>query len=199
MSFIFTARKNQKILVTDKQFQIIIGSLLGDAYISNLGKIQFEQCDKQKEYLEWKFEQLKSISYEKIGKVKRVRNDKTYYSYRFFSRQFFRPLRDKFYLNGKKIINMGMLEKISPLSLAVWHMDDGHLEVKRKRIIIATDGFNGDDLGKLRLMLDKKFGIKTAVKEKKLLLNQKETAKFLEIIGKYKISCMRHKFEPLND
>ncbi len=51
---IFTARKNLKLEVSDKQMQILVGCLLGDAYITKSGKIQIEQCDKQKEYVVWK-------------------------------------------------------------------------------------------------------------------------------------------------
>ncbi len=45
---IFTARKNLKLDVSDRQVQILVGCLLGDAYITKLGKIQIEQSDKQK-------------------------------------------------------------------------------------------------------------------------------------------------------
>lgn len=79
------ARKNQKLFVTTRQEEILIGSLLGDAYITKKGKIQLEQSFKQKEYLFWKYNELSSISYEKISLVKRLdkRLVREYLSYRF--------------------------------------------------------------------------------------------------------------------
>lgn len=44
---IFTARKNLKLEVSDRQIEIIVGCLLGDAYLTKLGKIQIEQSIKQ--------------------------------------------------------------------------------------------------------------------------------------------------------
>lgn len=43
--------------------QIVIGCILGDGYIMKSGCLQIEQSVKQKEYVEWKYEQLKSIVY----------------------------------------------------------------------------------------------------------------------------------------
>lgn len=71
MSKVFTARKNQKLILSDRQFSIIVGSLFGDAYISSLGKIQFEHSKKAQQYVEWKLQELEEIRYKKIGYVKR--------------------------------------------------------------------------------------------------------------------------------
>jgi len=90
---IFTARKNCKLFVTDRQYEILIGSILGDAYISPLGKIQFEQSLSQIDYLKWKFKELSEISYQNISYAERIKNNKKTYSCRFWTKQYFRPLR----------------------------------------------------------------------------------------------------------
>ena len=93
MSIIFRVRKNQTLIMTDRQFEIVIGSLLGDAYISPLGKIQFEHSVKAREYLKWKFQELIGIRYRRIGYVTRIVKGSHTSSCRFWTRQFFRPLR----------------------------------------------------------------------------------------------------------
>lgn len=193
---IFHARKNQKLIVTDRQFSIIVGSLLGDAYLSPLGKIQFEHSEKAKEYVQWKFKEMDGIRYQNIGYVKRILNDKIFYSYRFWTRQFFRPLRKMAYQeNGKKYISQQWLVKCTPLALAVWYMDDGHYEKDKKRCIIATDGFSDDDREKLKSFLKTKFNLTVvARKSGKIAMTQSETKKFFEIIHPYKIGCMAYKF-----
>ena len=124
---IFTARKNLKLDISDRQVQILIGCLLGDAYLTKLGKIQIEQSEKQKEYVEWKYQELASISYSGPKQVVRFekRDNRVTKSYRFWTRQYFRSWRKIFYRDNHKVYPNDLAEWISPLSLAVWHMDDG--------------------------------------------------------------------------
>jgi len=196
MPLVFSARKNQRIVVTDRQFSIIIGSLLGDAYISPLGKIQFEHSEKAKEYVQWKFREMDGIRYQKIGHVKRNLHDKILYSYRFWTRQFFRPLRKMVYKqNGKKYISQEWLLELTPLALAIWYIDDGHYEREKKRCIIATDGFSDDDREKLRIFLKTRFNLAiTLRKSGKIAMTQRETEKFFKIINPHQIECMAYKF-----
>src|SRR3989344_9425167 len=120
MSQILTARKNQQLFVGDREEEILIGSILGDASILKKGMIQFEQGSAQKKYLEWKYEALQSIvSGKKIYKIKREKDSNTYYSYKFTTRQFFRSWREKFYPAGKKIIFPELVQAITSLGLAV--------------------------------------------------------------------------------
>ena len=117
-------RKNQKLVVTSRQEEILIGSLFGDAYITSRGQIQFEQSVHQKEYLFWKHQELSSISYKNISIVKRF--DKRYkhenISYRFWTRQYFISWREKFYFKNKKIVPKDI--QLTPLSLpfGIWMM-----------------------------------------------------------------------------
>lgn len=41
--------------------QIIIGCILGDSYLTKSGCLQIEHSIKQKEYIYWKYEKLKTI------------------------------------------------------------------------------------------------------------------------------------------
>ncbi len=191
------ARKNQELFVTCRQEEIIIGSLLGDAYITKRGQIQFEQSEDQKEYLFWKHKELSSISYKNISLVRRFdkRLSKTYTSYRFWTRQYFLSWRNKFYINNRKTIPKDI--QISPLTLAVWYMDDGCFS--DHKCIIATDGFVEEDITFLREILLIRFNIKTCVKNGSKVLIRKESLKtFFSLISPYVLSSLRHKiFDPV--
>ena len=185
-------RKNQKLVVTDRQEEILIGSLLGDAYITARGQIQFEQSVHQKEYLFWKHQELSSISYRNVSMVKRF--DKRYQheniSYRFWTRQFFVSWRKKFYLKNEKIIPKGI--RLTPLSLAIWYMDDGCFS--DDKCIIATDGFSQTDILFLQKLFVERFNIKNSVKNKSKLLIRKESIRsFFSIISPYIIPSMLYK------
>lgn len=190
-------RKNQKLSVTSRQEEILIGSLLGDAYITKRGQIQFEQSDKQKEYLFWKHKELSSISYKNISSVKRFdkRFNKTNISYRFWTRQYFISWRKKFYENKKKIVPRDI--QLTPLALAIWYMDDGCLS--DHKCIIATDGFLKEDIKFLQDVLLDKFNIKTSVKnESKLLIKKESFENFFSLINPYILSTLQYKvFDPV--
>lgn len=196
MPKIFKARKSQKLILSDRQFDIIVGSLFGDSYVSVLGKIQFEHSKKAKRYLEWKFQELEEIRYKRIGYVKRKGisgNDLS--SYRFWTRQFFRPLRNLIYRDGKKYLPPAFLKMLTPLAMAIWYMDDGHYEYLKKRCIIATDGFSNEDRENLKCFLKEKFGFEIVIRKSgKIAMSQKETEKFLNIIAPYRLDCMAYKF-----
>lgn len=190
-------RKNQKLVVTDSQEQILIGSLLGDAYITTRGQIQFEQSDKQKEYLFWKHILLFSISYRNISIVKRFdkRFQQEYTSYRFWTRQYFQSWRQRFYKNNKKIVPKDI--QLTPISVALWYMDDGCLS--DHKCIISTDNFSLTDISFLQYLLGKIFGIKSTLKnESKIMIRKESFPIFFSLISPYVISSMRYKiFDPV--
>src|SRR3989344_7256300 len=97
-----TARKNQKLIVSDRQLNILVGCLLGDAYIHPRGQIQIAQTSKQFPYVMWKYEELKSLAYGLPTKVERFdkRYSKSYSQTRFWLRQYFRSWREIFYPKG---------------------------------------------------------------------------------------------------
>ncbi len=191
------ARKNQTLFVTSRQEEILIGSLLGDAYITKRGQIQFEQSEKQKEYLFWKHEELSSISYKNISEVKRFdkRFSKLNVSYRFWTRQYFLSWREKFYPDNKKIVPRDI--QLTPLALAVWYMDDGCLS--DHKCILATDGFSKEDILFLQKLLIEKFAIKSSVKNgSKILIRRESFQNFFSIVNMYILSTLQHKiFDPV--
>ena len=191
------ARKNQKLVINSRQEDIIIGSLLGDAYITRRGQIQFEQSGKQKEYLYWKHQELGSISYKNISKVERFdkRFSKRYISYRFWTRQYFLSWREKFYKDDKKIVPKDI--RLTPLSLAIWYMDDGCLS--DNHCIIATDGFSKEDIIFLQDAFLKRFLIKSSVKNgSKIAIKRESFNTFFSLVNPYILSSMRHKiFDPV--
>ncbi len=190
-------RKNQKLVVTNRQEEILIGSLLGDAYITTRGQIQFEQSVHQKEYLLWKHQELGPISYKNISIVKRF--DKRYkhenISYRFWTRQYFVSWREKFYLKNKKIVPKDI--RLTPLSIAVWYMDDGCLS--DNKCVIATDGFSKDDIRFLQDLLLEKFSIKSSLKNgSKIMIKKESFNAFFSIIRPYITKSMLYKiFDPV--
>lgn len=157
-------RKNIAYSLSDRQTEILIGSLLGDAYIHPLGKICFEQSSIQQEYLHWKFAEFKNLAYPKIAQVTRLdkRSQNQTFSCRFFLRQIFRSWRNIWYLDGHKTLPTDLEKWFTPLTLAVWYMDDGHLE-KGIVPLFASESFTKEESIVLSNIMYSKWQLKSYV------------------------------------
>jgi recombination protein RecA len=189
------ARKKQKLIVTDRQLEILVGCLMGDAYIHPRGQIQIAQSYKQLSYVYWKYRELESLAYGPPTKTDRYdkRYRKTYSQSRFWLRQFFRDWREIFYPGGKKIFPPKFNKYVSPLSLAVWYMDDGNYSEGRN-VKIAADGFSLRDRKKIKELLFRKFNLKcTLHKSGKIRISSESLYDFFNLIRPFIHSSMKYK------
>ena len=113
--------------LTQLEKSIIVGSLLGDGYLRIVpgrfnALLEINHTIHQKDYVDWKYEMLKSIC--KSGPVSRQGNGNRI-AYRFNTRQHpeLTEFHKLFYVHGKKCIPDNI--KLDPIILAVWYMDDG--------------------------------------------------------------------------
>lgn len=162
---------NSEITITDITEQIIIGSLLGDGHISkNKNKeknsaLHIKHSIKQRAYLRYKVFLLgkenitgkSTISY-KIDK----RNNKKYGYINFSScnNTCFNKYRNNWYINGKKIIPKEV--NITPISLAIWFMDDGTIAGKTG-YYLCTNNFALEDVLTLQKKLLENLSLKVSI------------------------------------
>lgn len=183
-SFIFTYYKNTKEnKITAYQrigphnidiISIIIGSVLGDTHlekrVKSLGtRIIFEQSNKNVEYLMWFHNYLANRGYCNPNKPKlhkRIRKDnKIYYHYRINSYTFssFNWLHEMFYtINTNtnklvKIVPLNIEDLLTPLTLAIWYMNDGFK--LGSAIRITTNNFTLEEVKFLCYILYKKYNL----------------------------------------
>lgn len=147
---------------------ILIGTILGDACIESCkreDRIQIAHSGKQKDYVIWKYGHLKkwTLSPPKRMTVKDSRNDKIYYRWRFrtFSHPEFTYYKNIFYHGRQKIIPRNIVDILkSPLSLAVWYMDDGKRRPDCRGAYLDTICFSVKEQKRLIQCLKDNFGIK---------------------------------------
>jgi len=163
---------------TNRQIEIINGSMLGDACLE---KLNTKKCNsrfiekhgiKQEEYLKWKFKELKPFT-ETFGYGEEITFGKKhkYCKFNTFNCPCFTILENKWYNEERiKIIPNDLV--LTPLTLAVWYFDDGYNynEIKnekfkngkqklgKKNIWLFTNGFAKSEVDKLITML-KNIGI----------------------------------------
>lgn len=198
--------------LTKFQEEFIFGALLGDSSVDKRGRVFFGHSEKQKEYLFWKYEQLKDISINiyfcMSGK------DSKYPQYRFNtnSLNIFKYLRFLLY-RPKKRITRSYLNKLTPLSLAVWYMDDGSLSynldkkgnINSRRLYLCTESFDLKENEIIKKYFDKvwniKFNVSNYTKKKtqktyyRLSCGAIEAQKLFNIISPYVHDSMKYKLD----
>lgn len=117
---------------------LLIGLLIGDGTISNNNVFKIAHCEAQKDYLEWKINQLKSCGIRNNGiksyiKTKGFNIGVPVYYTQLNTIPFIKVLRRVFY-KGKKIIgNRKLLNRLSAKGIAIWYMDDGHINIRKDK------------------------------------------------------------------
>lgn len=125
---------------------IVIGLLLGDGYINDNGRIEVEHCIEQKDYCIYKAKLLhsvcggKDINVHEYQRTRSVLKDGRQWKSNTFTTVSFKKqskhfiyFRNLLYKNRKKEITKEVLDLLSPLSIALWWLDDGSLVRKRQK------------------------------------------------------------------
>lgn len=184
------------------QKQFIVGTLLGDGclYKDNINsnfKLSFGHQEKHSEYFHWKIAMMDPfINTWRTSESKNsvMLNTAT------ICHQDFNKFGEMFYLKDRTKIVPDDLEKyLTPLSLAVWVMDDGNLNKVNMRI--ATMSFTKEDNEKLVRYLKSCFNINAKVmgfkyKNKQywqITLNKNNTKLLSDIIRPHVAECMKYK------
>jgi len=188
-----------------EEYDILIGAVLGDAHLRKLERdvrIEFTHCVKQKRYLFWKYQKLKRWCRAEphLVKFKDARSGKEYLQWRFqtLSNKIFTDLWKLFYRNGAKIVPKNIVEILkSPLSLAVWFMDDGGRRNDSYGLFLNTLSFSKLEQKRLSECLKKNFGINSRIHwvadGYRLYIPSSEAKRFCIIIHPYIINELRYK------
>lgn len=150
---IFTSKKQNKVFDIDRDMEqiIISGGHFGDGNFKASGKgaiYRENHSDKEFEYLEWKFNKLKTLTEGKQIKIKPVKNSKAHEFETYNSKQI---------LEYKNLSLYDALEKLNELGLVLYLLDDGWIRkyVSKNSFCISTQTFNKD----IYLKLKEKFEI----------------------------------------
>ena len=130
--------------VGEQQFQLILGSLMGDGSLSpnrrdrSGTRFRMGHGAKQEAYLDWKASLLGNIPHA------RTVNAKGAVFADFTPLPELRELHEAVYFgDGKKHLSWDYLKSLTPLALAVWYMDDGNFTLRSKGVQERTAGGTG--------------------------------------------------------
>lgn len=192
-------------LLTSREGEIVFGTMLGDGYLAQLKtgvRLEVGHSIKQKQYVSWKYKELERFVGAKPHQIliKDARYQETYFQWRFSTRidPFFVPFRRYFYEEGQKRIRKDIKELLrSPLSLAVWLMDDGGRRNDSYGMFLNTLSFTLEEHELLRQCLRENFSLESRIHwvqdGYRLYIPSKDAKRLCESIYLHLIPSMRYK------
>ncbi len=199
--------------LSDFQWEVILGGLMGDGALSrsqglHAARYRFCHSAKQAEYCDWKGSLLANI-----GKSRSVRSSDGVVSYDSTPLPELAELRQAVYLDGKKVLSEDYLKQVTPLSLAIWYMDDGSFANRSKGLQERTKDGSGRSMicveameptTRTRLVayladtwgINAKLVISGARKKAVLVFSKDETAKLHALIAPFVHPSMQYKLLP---
>jgi recombination protein RecA len=201
-------------LLSDQQFQIVLGSLMGDGNLSpnrpgrNGVRFRMGHGARQVDYLEWKTGLMGNIGHS----VRENANGARFVD--FTPLPELAELRSAVYLgDGKKFLSEEYLKSLTPLALAIWYMDDGSFAVRSQGLQQHTAGESGrieicveamTEGSQTRLCdylrdthgLDVRLRHSGSVGKAVLVFSAAATAKFQELVAPYMAPSMEYQLLP---
>ena len=187
------ARLARETALTSLQRELIVGSLLGDAYLMPTTSgfcFRVNHGIQQRDYVDWKFSML-----NRLVRTPPRESGKCYY-FRTVTHPEFSRYRECFYSDSRKIVPIELLnQQFSEFSLAIWLMDDGAVDGKQLRL--NTQSFSYSENEALMSILRAKFGIEARVNRDKdrhrLRINGASVRRFKDLVGPHVIPSMLYK------
>ncbi len=128
--------------LSDFQWEALRGTLMGDGALSPTrsghgARFRYGHGKKQTIYADWKASLLSNLEFSH-----HARADGAVF-YDFMPLPELAPLRHEVYVGKKKVFGDDYLKSLSPLSLALWYMDDANLSIRSKGVQKRTAGLTG--------------------------------------------------------
>jgi hypothetical protein len=197
------------------QFDVIIGSLLGDARLECrsagsrypvTARFRVHHGVKQKEYVFWKYGVLKNFVLKEPRESlwdnpKRNLHEVSWY-FHTKSTSDFGTLYRCFYRDGVKVLPNTVLDILTPRMMAVWFMDDG--SNTGEGFTISTHGFSYGEQVRIANFFRNRWAIAATVRKDrtkfKLAIGRNDCEKFVGLIRPFIIPSMIYKIaNPRND
>ena len=117
---------------------LLIALLLGDGTISNNNVFKIAHSEAQKDYLEWKIKQLNENGIRNNGVKSYIKTRGFNIGVPVYYTQlniipFIKVLRRVVYKDKKILGNRKLLNRLTPMGVAIWYMDDGHLNIRKSK------------------------------------------------------------------
>lgn len=174
MNTLALRKQKASLTMTDRQRQILVGMLLGDAHLERqagalTARLKIEHSETQRAYVDWKYREWRD--WVRTPPKARVRHNRlgtssTNVGFTTLSHVEFEGFRLAFYRNRRKVIPEDL--ELTPLSMAVWFMDDGSRKSSQCRgLYLNTQSFTESEVILLQKVLGRDVGVRTTVRKQR--------------------------------
>ena len=185
------------------QEEVLIGSLMGDGHLSPnaYGKnyrFQVVQMNEHKGYVDWKYEIFKDWCISE-PRFQEINNS---WRFRTISHPILTEFHNLFYSGSRKVLPNN-LDKIlvSPITLAIWFMDDGSVGPRGLGLTLNTQNFTREENERLAKHLAENLQLRVSLhKDKKswrIYIFPESSLEFKRIIDKFILPEFRYKLRYL--
>ncbi len=198
----------EKLKLTRKQKEMLVGLLLGDGHLETQDngktyRLKIEHSILQKEYVDYLYKVfLPWCAHAPKQKIRRGKNRMiTSYGFYTYSSGSFRFFAQQFYPKGGKRIIPSIVKKIiTPQAIAIWFMDDGSKKsIEHNTYIFHTHAFTKSELEMMCEILQKKFGISMHIHKQynvyRLYILAESAKRFYDLVNPYIIPSMKYKLD----
>jgi len=160
----------RKSFLSDRCREIILGSLLGDGSLRihkpyKNARFSFRHSVHQKEYFDWKVNQLREVSSQ--NNVWKQKADGFGGEKMRFQSLALESLTEIYRLthqhDHRLVVRRKWLNLLTPLSLAVWWLDDGSIIANGRKGVLCTDPIPIEEQKLLAKYLLKVWGINVKI------------------------------------
>lgn len=193
----------------EESLSMLCGKLLGDGSIvkqeGRKPRFQFMHSFKDKEWCYYCYSRLKDYLPLTGPHYKRIEDDRVQAGYtesyyvQSRTHDHITSLRSIWYKNGKKVLPFEFLmQYLTPLALAWWYQDDGHLKKDStipRKVILSTDSFTPAENNQLCQLMKDKYSLLFSIdKQNRIILyDQFQIRYFLYLVNPYLHPCMYRK------
>lgn len=190
--------------LTPRQHELLVGMLLGDAHLESqsarpVARLKVEHAVGQMEYALWKYSEWQAwvLTPPQVrSKHNRLGTVSSNVWFTTVSHPELEAYRAWFYDGRRKRVLSNLA--LSPLSLAVWFMDDGSRKSRECRgLYLNTQAYLPEEIRLLQTVLDRDLGIHTTVRRQsdgtQIYIPSREVPHFAQIVRPYIVDAMRHK------
>lgn len=153
--------------LTPTQQSVLVGTLLGDGCLAQHGRfhrLHVKHKASQRSLVDLKYSVFREFISMPIHGFDQKLNGKRYPCFQFATRTH-PVLTDwyfRFYQSRRKVVPMDVADRLTPLALAVWFMDDGAADFAG--VTFQTHNFSSEEVERLEGVLKERFDLVTSIR-----------------------------------
>ena len=168
--------RKQKALLTmsERQKEVLVGMILGDAHLerqrgARTARLKIEHSLAQSAYVDWKYEEWRDwvrTPPRARARSNRIGTVSTNIGFSTLSHVELEQFRLRFYRDHRKVVPADL--ELTPLSMAVWFMDDGSRKSSQCRgLYLNTQSFTSEEVQLLQKVIRRDVGVETTVRRQR--------------------------------